>query len=172
MICHIALYGHTCGHETEARRRASATSSPVAGTTASRVPANVKTDPGSRIIGFLTGRKSASFAIRVAVSSPTLCPVRFATMSATRRQCEAPLEAARKESANGDAARCVTPLGQRPRLQCPKAWGSGLVVSFRPTMSRLRTTALRLRSGARLQPFRLKRNSGTPSAGQFVRETY
>jgi hypothetical protein len=25
--------------------------------------------------------------IRVAVSSPTLCPVRFATMRATRRQC-------------------------------------------------------------------------------------
>ena len=31
--------------------------------------------------------RSASFAIRVAVSSPTLFPVRFATMSATRRQC-------------------------------------------------------------------------------------
>jgi hypothetical protein len=40
------------------------------------------------VLGSVTAvEKSASIAIRVDVSSPILCPVRFATISATRRQC-------------------------------------------------------------------------------------
>ena len=67
---------------------------------------------GSR--NFRSGEKSASFAIRVAVSSPTLCPVRFATMSATRRQCA------------GVRPACVVPSGRTTSRSRSRALPIGL----------------------------------------------